>query len=148
MERFQVSDWMSKPVISIEPHTTLPDAQSLMRAKMVRRLPIIADGRLLGIVTYGDLREASPSGATDLSVHELNYLLAKLPVEKIMAANPYTISPYASLTEAAKLMLERKIGGLPVVDGDEVVGMITESDIFRAFVHLMDEQQELAVAAV
>lgn len=148
MQRFQVSGWMSKPVIGVEPHTALPAALDLMRARKVRRLPVIAGGKLLGIVTYGDLREANPSGATDLSVHELNYLLAKLPVEKIMTPNPYTISPYASLTEAAKLMLERKISGLPVVDGDEVVGMITESDIFRAFVQLVDEQPETFVAAV
>lgn len=148
MKHIPVSDWMTKPVVTIDPTTTLPEARDLMQAKRIRRLPVVEDGRLVGIVTDGDLRGASPSGATDLSIHELNYLLEKLPVEKIMSTNPYTVSPYAGLTEAAKLMLEHKISALPVMDSDELVGIITESDIFRAFVDLATEEPEaLATAA-
>jgi CBS domain-containing protein len=102
----------------------------------IRRLPVVqADGRLVGIITVGDVRGAEPSQATTLSVWELNYLLSELQVEKIMSHDPFTVSPSASIAEAARLMLFNKVSGLPVVDGmGNLVGIITESDIFRMVV--------------
>ena len=129
-----VGNWMTKKVIPVGPKTTLPEANQLMKTNHIRRLPVVDKGRLVGIVTLGDVREASPSDATSLSVYEMNYLLAKLSVDQIMTRNPVTISPAAEIYEAADLMLHHKIGGLPVVDDGELVGMITESDIFRVLV--------------
>jgi CBS domain-containing protein len=100
-------------------------------------------GRLVGIVTLGDVREAEPSDATSLSIWEINYLLAQLKVEKIMSQNPITISPNATIGEAAWLMLEYKISGLPVVDkAGGIVGIITESDIFRLVVQQWGNREQ------
>lgn len=145
MHTHKVSDWMTRDVITVEPNTPLPEALALMRKEHIRRLPVMEGGRLVGIVTYGDLREAGPSTATGLSVHEISYLLAKLGVGKLMTAKPFTVTPYTPLTEAAALMLEHKVGGLPVMDGEQLVGIITESDIFRAFVRLLEEKPEILV---
>jgi CBS domain-containing protein len=105
-----------------------------MKECNIRRLPVVENGRLVGIVTLGDIREASPSAATSLSIYELNYLLSRLTIGQIMTRDPITITPDTSIEAAARLMLEHKIGGLPVVDGTRVVGIITESDIFRLLV--------------
>lgn len=134
----RVKDWMSGKVITISPDQTLPDAHEIMKKRKIRRLPVVADGQLVGIITLGDLREAGPSNATTLSIFEMNYMLARLKVSEIMTRDPLTVSPQTSLTEAAKLMLHHKIGGLPVVEGMTVVGIITESDIFRAYVRLAE----------
>ncbi len=141
MKNMLVKDWMTKKVITVAPETSLPDAHRLMKLNHIRRLPVVdKKGKLLGIVTIGDIREASPSDATTLSVWELHYLLSKLTVGKIMTPSPITIKPEASISEAAQLMLENKIGGLPVVDDDnKVVGIITESDIFRLLVKELGE---------
>lgn len=136
----RVRDWMSKDVVMITPDQTLPEAHELMKRHKIRRLPVLEGSKLIGILTLGDLREASPSDATSLSVFELNYLLGRLPVIKIMTRDPLTVTPATGLTEAAKLMLNHKIGGLPVVEDNELVGMITESDIFRAYVHLAETE--------
>lgn len=131
MEKKYVRDWMTANPITIQPKTTLPEAHKLMREARVRRLPVVDHEHLVGIVTLGDVREASPSDASTLSIYELNYLLSKLTVEKIMTREPLTISPDASIRDAARLMLDHKIGGLPVTENERVVGIITESDIFR-----------------
>jgi CBS domain-containing protein len=136
MKQELVKDWMSRDVVSISPETTLPEAHRLMTEKRIRRLPVLQDGRLAGMVTYGDVRGAEPSGATSLSIWEVNYLLTRLKVEEIMTPDPITIYPEATIGEAAQIMLKHKISGLPVVtwEGD-LVGIITESDIFRMVVH-------------
>jgi len=136
MRKELVKDWMTAEVVTIYPNTTLPNAHRLMTVKKIRRLPVIKkSGKLIGIVTLGDIREAEPSKATSLSVWELNYLLAKLQVSKIMTRNPITISPNAEIGEAARIMLDNKVSGLPVVDDEnKVIGIITESDIFRMVV--------------
>lgn len=131
MELRFVRDWMTPNPITINPKTTLPEAHKLMREARIRRLPVVEHGRLVGIVTLGDVREASPSDATTLSIYELNYLLSKLTVEKIMTRDPWTITPGETIRDAARLMLDHKLGGLPVVDDSRLVGIITESDIFR-----------------
>jgi acetoin utilization protein AcuB len=130
-----VKDWMSSDLITITPDTTLPDADRLMVGKMIRRLPVVEDGRLVGIVTYGDIRDARPSRALSLNIWELNYLVTRLRVSEIMTRNPITVRPEATIGEAARLMLRNMISGLPVVDEDgDLVGIVTESDIFRMVV--------------
>ncbi len=134
MRRHFVKDWMTPDPVTIDPHTTLPEANRLMRECNIRRLPVIEKGKLVGIVTLGDIREASPSNATALSIYELNYLLARLTVGEMMTKDPFTISPDTSIEAAARLMLDHKIGSLPVVSDGRLIGIITESDIFRLLV--------------
>ncbi|MBT9173197.1 MAG: Inosine-5'-monophosphate dehydrogenase [Syntrophomonadaceae bacterium] len=132
-----VKDRMSAPIVTITPETTIPDALSLMEKKGIRRLPVIDKDRMVGIVTLLDLVRASPSPATSLSIWELNYLLARLPVKDVMAKKVVTISPETPIDEAAKLMREHRLGGLPVVSNGMLVGIITETDIFTAFLEML-----------
>ena len=131
-----VRDWMSSDVITIRPETTLPEAHQMMTTEEIRRMPVVDDeGRLVGIITIGDIRSAEPSPATSLSIWEMNYLLSSLKIDKIMTRHPKTIGAEATLAEAARTMLEYRVSGLPVVDeGMHVVGIITESDIFTMVV--------------
>jgi acetoin utilization protein AcuB len=132
-----VRDWMTREVITINPGAALPEAYELMTANKIRRLPVVDEnGRLLGIVTYGDIRSARPSPASSLNIWELNFMLARLNVAEIMTANPLTISENATIGEAAQHLLTHAIGSLPVVNNQgTLVGIITESDIFRMVVH-------------
>jgi acetoin utilization protein AcuB len=132
-----VREYMIDKVVSVHPETGLHEARRLMRKYNVRRLPVVVDGRLVGIVTDRDLRQASPSPATTLSVHELNYLLDKLEVREIMSKPVITVIPSAPLEEAARLMREHKIGGLPVVEEGKVVGMITEVDVLGVLIRAL-----------
>ena len=135
-----VKNWMTHDVITITPETTLPEAHKLMTDYQIRRLPVVKNGRLVGIVTRGDIRGAEASDATSLSVWELNYLLSNLKIKEIMTHHPIVISQEATIDEAAQVMLENKISGLPVVDyHGELVGIITESDIFRIVVQAWRE---------
>lgn len=152
MKKELVKDWMSSDVISISPEMTLPEAHQLMVREQIRRLPVVDDhGRLVGIVTLGDVRGAQPSPATSLSIWELNYLLSNLKVEAIMTRDPVTIPLEATIGEAARVMLEKRISGLPVVNAaGRLCGIITESDIFSMVVlhewgeeHVEDEYAEV-----
>ena len=136
MKQELVNVWMTKNVLTVTPSTTLPEAHQIMMSNNIRRLPVVEkNGHLVGIVTLGDVRGAQPSEATSLSIWEMNYLLAKLKLKEIMTPNPVTIEPEATIGEAARLMLENKVSGLPVVDDDnKVIGIITESDIFSMVV--------------
>jgi CBS domain-containing protein len=136
MKKDLVQEWMSTDVITISPDTSLPEAHQIMTTEEIRRLPVVdKDGKLVGIITIGDIRSAEPSSATSLSVWEMNYLLTNLKIEKIMTRNPRTIRVDATIGEAARTMLEYRVSGLPVVDDDhQVVGIITESDIFSMVV--------------
>lgn len=130
-----VRDWMTKAVITVDEKTPLPQAHQMMKQRRIRRLPIVdRNGLLVGIVTRGDVREASPSNATSLSIYEVHYLLAQLTVDTIMTRHPKTVTPTTTIKEAARIMLESKISGLPVVEQGKVVGIITESDIFRGLI--------------
>jgi CBS domain-containing protein len=132
MKQELVQDWMTREVIAISPDTSLAEAHALMKEKRVRRLPVVEDGRIIGIVTLGDVRGAEPSRASSLSVWEMNDLLAKLKVAEIMTRNPVTVRQNISIGEAARIMLDKKFSGLPVVDDSgRLAGIITESDIFR-----------------
>ncbi len=137
-----VRDWMTRDLISIQDDTSMMKALYIMNQNRFRRLPILHGDKLVGIVTDRDLKEASPSKATTLDVHELYYLLAELQVKEIMTKDPVTISPEVTVERAAMTMMERRISGMPVLDDTgKLVGMITQSDVFRAFVHITGIQQ-------
>lgn len=137
-----VRDWMTPNPVCATPHTTLPEAQRMMKEKNIRRLPVVEDDRLVGIVTLGDIRGAKPSEATGLSVWELNYLIDRITLDRIMTQDPATVAPTQTLYDAARLMLQRKIAGLPVVEAGRVVGILTESDIFRMVVKTWQQETE------
>jgi acetoin utilization protein AcuB len=129
-----VREHMSREVITITPDQSLRMVKERLRKHGVRRLPVVHDGLLVGIVTDRDVRQAWASPAGSLSTHELLYLLDRLTAAEVMTPQPLTVTPETSLVEAARLLHTRKIGGLPVVVGRTVVGIITESDILRAFI--------------
>jgi acetoin utilization protein AcuB len=132
-----IKDWMSKDPVTITEETSMIKAIHIMKERRFRRLPVVSAGRLVGMVTDRDLKEASPSKATTLDVHELYYLLAELQVTEIMSRNPISVSQDDTVEHAAQIMLEHTISGLPVLDQDgKVVGIITQSDVFRAFMHI------------
>jgi acetoin utilization protein AcuB len=133
-----VRDCMSSPAVTITPDTSLQDALNLMHEHRFRRLPVVDEmGSLVGIVSERDLLYASPPPAPLVSGFELNHLLAELETREIMTREVITTTPDTFIEEAARLMVESKIGGLPVVgEGKEVVGVITETDVFMAFIDL------------
>jgi acetoin utilization protein AcuB len=130
----QVKDWMTSKVITVESGCPLPEAYWLMIENKIRRLPVMDGDTLIGIVTLENLRRINPISIAGLDILHINEMLARLPVRQLMTGNPITISPTAPLIEAARTMLQHKISALPVLEGSELVGIITESDIFRAFV--------------
>jgi len=132
-----VRDRMTAPAITVDPKTPIYDALALMKDKRIRRFPVVKGRRLVGVVTWTDLMRASPSPATSLSVWEIPYLLMKAPISEVMTRTVITVPPSATIEDAAVLMRRHKIGGLPVVDQGVVAGVITESDIFDAFIDLM-----------
>lgn len=130
---------MTKDPITITRQTTIAEALELMRRSSIRRLPVMENGKLVGIVTDRDLSEVTPSPATSLSVFEINYLLAKMKVGDVIPKKQtvITIPPDALLEEAALLMRDNNVGALPVCDNDKLVGIITETNIFDAFIDLL-----------
>ncbi|HNB53281.1 MAG TPA: CBS domain-containing protein [Anaerolineales bacterium] len=142
MKEQLVRDWMTPNPITISPTTTLPEAQQLMMEKNVRRLPVVWQGKVVGILTFGDIREARPSDANLLSVYELNLVLDHLLVKAIMSPDPICIRPDATIGEAAKILLEHKFGGLPVVENGNLIGIITETDFCRLLVHEEQKSQK------
>jgi acetoin utilization protein AcuB len=132
-----IKDWMTKDPVTITEDTSMIKAIHIMKERRFRRLPVVTLGRLVGMVTDRDLKEAAPSKATTLDVHELYYLLAELQVKEIMSHNPLSVSQDDTVEHAAQVMLDHTISGLPVVDAHgKVVGIITQSDVFRAFMHI------------
>ncbi len=132
-----VKNKMTANPFTISPDQTIPDAHEIMAAHGIRRLPVMKNGKLVGIVSREDISKYSPSKATSLSMGEITYLLAKTKISMIMTKDPTTISSSALLEEAAILMRDNSISILPVVDGDKLVGIITESDIFDSFIELL-----------
>lgn len=132
-----VKQFMTSQVFTVSPEDNIADTMALMREKKINRLPVVEKGKLVGIVTDGDLREVSPSPATTLSIFELNYLVAKTSVREIAVKKVVTCSPDTKLEDAAVLMRDHEIGSLPVLDNGKLVGIITETDIFDAFLDIM-----------
>ncbi len=133
-----VGDRMSHPVITVPPDMPVVDALNLMRVEHIRRTPVVDDkGKLVGIVSDKDLLNASPSAATTLSVWEINYLLSKITVADVMTKEVVTITEDTPIEEAARIMADNKIGGLPVTRDGKVVGIITETDLFKILLEMM-----------
>lgn len=135
----KVKDRMTTNVITISPDTSITEAFRLMKENDIRRLPVVDNNKLVGIITLTDLNQASPSSATSLSIHELNYLLAKTKIKDIIPKkqNVITVSPDAYIETAAKLMRQNTISGLPVVENDKLVGIITETDLFDSLIEIL-----------
>jgi acetoin utilization protein AcuB len=132
-----VRDRMSKNPITIRPAASVPDALKVMQGSKVRQLPVLDDtGKMVGIVSLVDLFRVSPSPATSLSVWELDYLLEKITVEKVMTQDVITVSEDTAVEEAGRIMSDNKISGLPVVRDGELIGIITESDLFNILLDL------------
>ncbi|MBN1887148.1 MAG: CBS domain-containing protein [Thermoflexales bacterium] len=133
-----VKDRMTPQPITIAPDASVAEAFRLIRENKVSYLPVIdKKDKLVGIVTQMDLQRASPSLATTLSIFEANYLLANLKVREVMSSPPITVSEETPIEEAAWVMVKHEIGCLPVMRGEQVVGVITETDIFKAFVQIL-----------
>lgn len=132
-----VKDRMTKDPVTVRPETPVLEALNLLRNKRFRRLPVLEGEHLVGIVTDKDLKDAMPSKATTLSVWELNYLLAKLMVKDVMARPVITVQAAEPLEQAALLLQAHKIGGLPVLEGPKLVGIVTVTDVLKAFTEML-----------
>ncbi|TVR21187.1 MAG: CBS domain-containing protein [Anaerolineaceae bacterium] len=144
LKEILVRDWMTADIVSVTPETPIAQAHQIMKKNHIRRLPVVEGDVLKGIVTIGDVREASPSGATTLSIWELNYLWSQLLVKDVMSHKVLTLREDDPMIKAAALMLEHKISGLPIVDENNVViGIVTESDVFRMIVKPQVENAEV-----
>jgi len=136
-----VGEKMSSPVLFVSPDMPVQDALAQMRKERVSRYPVMKKGKMVGIVSEDDLLNASPSDVTSLSVFEVNYLLSKITVERVMTKEVITVTEDTPVEEAARLMADRRIGGIPVVREEVVVGMITQTDIFRIFLEMLGGRQ-------
>jgi len=138
-----VKERMTRNPITITPDTSFEEALRVMRKNKVRRLPVLdRDKKLVGIVTEKDLLYASPSPVTSLDVFELHYLLSKITVKDLMTKEVITVEEDTPLEEAARIMADNKIGGLPVVRDGVLVGIITETDLFKIFLELLGAREK------
>lgn len=134
----KVKHWMTQNPITVKPSTPLVEAARLMKEFGIRRLPVVDKGEVVGILTHRNILEAAPSKATTLSVQELNYVLEKLTVAKVMRKDPICVSPEDSVIDVVIMGHEKGIGAFPVVDSRGVlVGIVTENEIYTAFVHML-----------
>ncbi|WP_283679229.1 CBS domain-containing protein [Lentilactobacillus sp. Marseille-Q4993] len=143
-----VEDFMTKKVMTVVPDTKVNIAINTMSDNNIHRLPVIDNGKLVGIVTQRDIEKASPSEATSLSIYEYNYLLNKMTVSDVMAKDVVTINSNQFLEDAIYQMRTHQIGVLPVMDGDTVVGIITNNDILDAFLDVTDYKEDATVVQV
>ena len=132
---------MSRPIITIPPDMPVVDALNLMKREHIRRTPVVKEGKMVGIVSDKDLLNASPSPVTSLSVWEINYLFSKIIIKDVMTSQVITVTEDTPIEEAARIMADSKIGGLPVMHGEHVVGIITETDLFKLFLELMGARE-------
>jgi acetoin utilization protein AcuB len=132
-----VGERMSRPVITVSPDDPINEVLALFRKEHIRRAPVLKAGKLVGIVTQTDLLNASPSPVTSLSIWEVHYLVSKVTVQRVMSRKVITVDRETPIEEAARIMADKKIGGVPVVSGGRVVGIITETDLFKVFFELM-----------
>ncbi|MEA3376954.1 MAG: CBS domain-containing protein [Chloroflexota bacterium] len=138
-----VKDRMSKPPITVRENVGVEEALRLMHSEDVRRLPVVdKHGKMLGIVSELDLLKVSPSPATSLSVYEIPYLMAKIKMKDVMTKDVITVTEDTPLEEAARVMADNKIGGLPVMRDGKLVGIITETDLFKTFLEMLGGREE------
>lgn len=132
-----IQDWMAKDVMTVDENTSLMRATRIMKENRIRRLPVVSHGKLIGIITDRDVKDASPSKTTSLDIHELYYLLSEMKVKDVMTDTPFTLSGTETLEKAALIMLNSRISGLPVVDdGGHLIGLLSETDVLRGFIHM------------
>jgi acetoin utilization protein AcuB len=132
-----VENWMNPNVITVDADDSMLDATKLLKEHNIRHLPVLEKGKLVGVITDRDLKRASPSDATTLEAHELLYLIANIKVREIMTRNPITVPYNFTIEEAAEILLQAKISGMPVVDKDgDVIGTITQTDLFKVLISL------------
>jgi acetoin utilization protein AcuB len=132
-----VENWMNPNVITVDADDSMLDATKILKEHNIRHLPVLEKGKLVGVITDRDLKRASPSDATTLEAHELLYLIATIKVREIMTKNPITVPYNYTIEEAAELLLQAKISGMPVVDKDgDVIGTITQTDLFKVLISL------------
>jgi acetoin utilization protein AcuB len=132
---------MSQPVITVKPDLPIMEALNLMKKENIRRTPVIDSGKLVGIISDKDLLNASPSDATSLSVWEINYLLSQIKVKQVMSKKVITVEENTPIEEVARIMADSKIGGVPVLRDRQLVGLITETDLFKIFLELMGARE-------
>ena len=137
-----VGERMSHPVITVTPETPVHDALAMFKKEHIRRAPVVKDGKMVGIVSERDLLNASPSPVTSLSVWEMNYLMSKVTVKQVMTKKVKCLDANTPIEEAARLMADSKIGGMPVMRSGMIVGMITETDLFKIFLELMGAREK------
>ncbi len=131
-----IKDWMATSILTVDANTSVMRAGRTMKDNHIRRLPVISQGKLAGIITDRDLKEAAPSSTTEMDMHEMYYLLSEMKVKDVMSPNPIRLKLYDTLEKAALVMLTETISGLVVVDEeDNLVGLLSESDILRGFIH-------------
>ncbi len=132
-----VENWMNPNVITVDADDSMLDATKLLKEHNIRHLPVLEKGKLVGVITDRDLKRAAPSDATALEAHELLYLIANIKVREIMTKNPITVPYNFTIEEAAELLLQARISGMPVVDKDgDVIGTITQTDLFKVLISL------------
>jgi len=137
-----VGERMSHPIISIAPDMPVHDALDMFKRERIRRAPVVKEGKLIGIVSDKDLLNASPSPASSLSIWEMNYLLSKITISEVMSKKVLTVNEDTPIEEAARIMADNKIGGLPVMRDGHVVGIITETDLFKIFLEFMGAREK------
>jgi acetoin utilization protein AcuB len=132
-----VETWMSKPVITVNADDSMQQATALLKENHIGILPVMENEKLVGVITDRDLKRASASDATSLEIHELVYLLCKIKVKEIMTKDPISVPPYYTIEETSRILLEKKISGVPVVDDEgRLTGIITRDDLLRVLVNL------------
>ena len=137
-----VGDRMSRPVITVSPDDTVNDVLAMFNKEHIRRAPVMKSGKLVGVVSQTDLLNASPSKATSLSIWESNYLVSKLTIKNVMSKKVISVDADTPIEDAARIMADNKIGGMPVMNNGRVAGVITETDLFKVFLELMGARQK------
>jgi acetoin utilization protein AcuB len=131
-----IKDWMATTILTVDANTSVMRATRTMKENNIRRLPVLSHGKLAGMITDRDLKDASPSSKTDMDLHEMYYLLSEMKVKDVMTGNPILLKQNDTLEKAALVMLRAKISGLLIVDdAGNLVGLLSESDVLRGFIH-------------
>ncbi len=131
-----IKDWMATTILTVDANTSVMRATRTMKENNIRRLPVLSHGKLAGIITDRDLKDASPSSKADMDIHEMYYLLSEMKVKDVMTDSPVCMKKDDTLEKAALVMLREKISGLLIVDENgNLVGLLSESDVLRGFIH-------------
>lgn len=128
---------MSHPVITVQPEMAITKAHEIMSNAKIHQAPVLKDGKLVGLITIDDIQKAYPSSATTLAVWEVATLVNKIKVKDVMIKNPPTVEETTPIEEAARILVDNKIDGLPVMRGAEIVGIITETDLFKIMLEML-----------